>query len=437
MNANTPTRQRLIVSFALIILLIGCGTGIAGLLYITRVEPPHRDITVLPPLVETILLESEDITEQFVGYATAQPDRSANIASEVSGLVVERADNIKAGSIVEENQILIRLDNRSYKHALEQAEAKAAADQASIAELAAEARKLDQLLGTAEKELSVAAREKKRLSDLLEKGRAAKKEFDFADLAFRQTERTLQEYQMQMARIGPRRDGFFASIQGHVAEAEIAKLDIERCVIRAPFGGTIDAMFVEVGDHLVPGGPVLRLVDTTRVEIPIRLPASVHARVAVGAICDVAPEGMPGVSWQGRVARIAPLADSQTRTFAVYVEIDNEEQPHALLPGMFVKAVVKGPTHTQRLLIPRGAIREGMVFIAKGKTAVQRSVQVERLFEDRALVAGDVQPGELVILSHLGQLKNSAAIRLFGSELHPGNVGALSSGRTDGASSLP
>jgi multidrug efflux pump subunit AcrA (membrane-fusion protein) len=123
---------------------------------------------------------------------------------------------------------------------------------------------------------------------------------------------------------------------------------------------------------------------------------------------------MPGIVWHGEVARIAASADEETRTFPIYVDVDNARQSQPLIPGTFVRAEVEGPVHHDRILVPRVAVREGCVFVAEAGVVHQRAVTIERLIGERALVEGELRSGDRVILSHLGRLASGTPVRIRG-----------------------
>ena len=169
---------------------------------------------------------------------------------------------------------------------------------------------------------------------------------------------------------------------------------------------------MDVGDQVNPGVVVLTIVDPSRVEIPLQLLASVHAHVRVGAPCRLESQSLRGITWTGEVARIAPTADEQTRTFSVFVEIDNTTQRETLLPGTFVRAQVRGPVHHHAILVPRGAVRGDHLFVAEDGLAVRRSISVVRVLADRTVVSGDIRPGDRVIVSHLNSMTNGSPVRV-------------------------
>ena len=412
MTESSSEQPRLLRSLVLIVIMIAGAAGVASCLYVFRTKPPRRELAAPPPLVESVVVEAENIVEWFLGYGTAGPDRRANVAAEVSGTVLERLGDLEAGTVVTTGQPLLRLDDREYRHLLEQAEALARADQAAVDELVAGARTLGKLIKTAEMELRVAEGEQRRVADLFERGLAAKKEYDFANLAYQQARRIQQGYQMELAQNGPRQARFLASKQSHEAHARLARLNMERCLITAPFAGAIESLAVDMGDRVSPGSVLLTLIDPSHVEIPIQLPAAVYDRVRVGALCRVRSESMPRVQWRGAVARVAPHADEQTRTFAVYVEVDNASQPHPLVPGAFVTAEVRGATYENRIAVQRSAIRDESVLVAEDGVARVRHVSVDRLVADRAVVTGDLRHGDRVINSHLNKLEDGSPVRI-------------------------
>jgi membrane fusion protein (multidrug efflux system) len=425
---------RLIISALLIFVLLTGGGAVAYILIKIRPEPPRSETRILPPLVESLVVKADNVTERFVGYGTALPDRSATLSAEVSARIVEVAGDIEAGSAITEDQVLIRLDDRQYQQELERALALAEAEEAQLREIEVERTRLRKLIQIANTELDIASDEKKRVTRLFEEGHAEKREFDLVRLAYQRARRTVEDLEKDYEKLEPRADGAAASKKANEAQAAMARLNVDRCTIKAPFAGTIDQLMVDVGDHATIGTPLLTLVDSTFVEIPIQLPASAYDRVRRGATTRIAAESMPDRSWSGEVARIAPLAQQQTRTFAVYIDVDNCQQERPLLPGTFVRALIDGPTHSRALVLPREAIRRGHVFVVEGDLARRRAVTIERFLLDQALVGGEIQSGDRVILSHMDQLADGSRVRVRPGDAHPQTASLLPAGAEEESS---
>lgn len=417
--------RRLVLSIVLSALLIGGGVLVAGWLYETRPVADRSADPPQPPMVHVQTVVQEDILEHFTGYGTARADHYVVLAAEVNGVIVEVAPDLRDGSFVAKDQMLVRIDDRRYRRQLERAEASAEDLQAQMDQLDVEKDNIEKLAAIAERELDVARGEMRRLGDLFEKEMANKREFDFARLAYEQSRRQLQVYKNQLALIEPRRKTLQATRATRLADAELARLDVERCAITAPFSGQVERLAVDIGDRVLLGSEVLRLMDARRIEIPVELPASVRALVRVGARCRLDVDSMPGVLWEGVLARIAPAADARSRTFSAFVEVDNTTQRTPLVPGYFVTARVEGPVWRQVLAVPRGAIANDHVYVVNGDRAHVRAVRIDRFVDGRAVVTGELLPGDRVILTNLDVLFDGADVRVAAGSL---------AGRTDDAS---
>ena len=404
--------RRILLTFSLCLIVVSGGAGLGYLLYAQRTEPPRRELGTLPPLATSVTLTPQTVTDRYVGYGVVAADRVANVAAEISAIVKERVAGIEAGDAVAQGQPLIELSSDEYEHNLARALALVAAEEARQGELNAESEGLERLLETADRELQVAANERTRLGELIEQNMAAKKEFDFANLAYHRALRVKQSYEMDLAVIGPRAQRAAASKRSLEADVELARLNLARCVLRAPFSGVIRSIEVDAGDRVGPGSPVLSIVDASRCEVPVQLPAGVYNGVVIGAACRLESPSAPGRSWSGVVSRIAPVADEQTRTFAVYIDLDNTTQEYPVLPGTFLRVIVDGPTHRDALLVPRGAVRNGQVLIAEGNVVRRRRIEVAGLIGDKIRVASGLSRGDRVITSHLESLDDGALVRL-------------------------
>ncbi len=402
---------RVVVSLALILGLLAVGAMVGGWLLSLRTEPPRKTVESLPPLVEAVAIRRGDVVEQFTGYGSARADRLATLAAEVAATVTEVVDRLRTGTAVSAEQALIRLDDRQYQHDLAAATAQADGQAAILDQLEVERRKIEAMKASAEEEVRIAADEVARLATLRETQDAQKREHDIAKMVYQQALRTRQNLEKELELIPPRRAQAEAALRGFRAAAEAAKLNVERCTIRAPFDGRIETVHVELGDRVGPGSPLVVVLDTSRVEIPVQLPASLAAYVRVGSTCRIETE-QGDAAWRGAVVRMSPMADERMRTLGVYVEVDNAGLERPLLPGSFVRATIEGPTHEDAVVIPRGAIRRGSVFYDDGGQARRIPVTIETFLGEGALVDADLPDGASLILSHLDTLADGAPIRV-------------------------
>jgi RND family efflux transporter MFP subunit len=331
------------------------------------------------------------------------------LAAQVTGEIVELPDELKAGVEIGEGQVLLRIDPRQYERQLARAQGAVAAVEAQLESLDVESNNIDELIELAREEYEIAQREYERVKGLFDRDLAPKREHDLALLAQQARQRALQELLNRKALIPTQRSELQAMLSNREAELALAEIDFKRCGVTAPFAGRVEQVFVERGDWVGVGTPLLTLLDPYLIEVPIELPVSVRPRVSVDADCELSVDSMPQVTWNGAVKRIAPSASETLRTFALYVEVNNENQPHQLLPGYFVQAVIDGPTLENVMMVPRGVVQQGRVFIWNDGKAMPRDVTIERNLRDRTVISG-LKAGDRVITSNLDVLQEGLPV---------------------------
>lgn len=411
-------KRTILVTIALMAIFLGGAYGIQVLLVAYKPEPAQRETESRAPMVSTVQLNPVDVRDILYGFGTAQADREATLTAEVSAPVIERVNNLNVGDRVKVGEALIRLDDRQYRQALQEAESRLAAQDALLSQLRIELKNQGALLEIADADLKLTREEFERVQRLFDSGNAPKSERDSARLRYQVALRARQQIDNQIALIEPRRLQTIAARSGAKAAAQQAELYIERCFIVAPFDGVVDSINVDVGDRVQIGMEMVRIINLDLIEIPVELPVSTRTQAEVGAHVELYVESMPKVRWRGAIVRIAPSADMQSRTYRAYVEVDNTLQKAPLLPGFFVKAIVDGELVEKAIIVPRTSVIDGIVYVANDSKAHVRKVEVIRFIDDSAVLAGDVQFGDKVITSNLDALYDEAPVRVATDLFH-------------------
>ena len=412
-HSATPGRPRtgLRVLISLLAIPLVLVVGFGGAYSLIRTSPKAKAEPRPQPTfaVHGTRIEPRTVIEPITGYGTARPLRATVVSAEAAGSVTMVDSALEIGAAVDAGHVLVRLDSREYEAQLARFSSLRDADEATRRQLATEAESTTQMVEAARAESEVARREYERLKSLMESGASNPRELDLARAVFEQARRGLLSLEMQERVIPDRIKALDASIRLRSAEMDIAKLNIERCTIAAPFGGSVNRVNVDLGSSVAPGAPLFELLDLQHIEIPIELPASLMSRVAHGAACTLSLETQRDVQWTGTVARLAPQADASTRTSSVFVVIDNAEQATPLLPGTFVNARVDGPMLRDVLIVPRAAIQSGVLFVERGGSARRAPVQVHRQLDSECAVTG-IEPGAVVLTTNLDVLFDGAPI---------------------------
>lgn len=139
-------------------------------------------------------------------------------------------------------------------------------------------------------------------------------------------------------------------------QAEIRAIDAKLRDAKsvAPFGGVIMKKFVEVGDTVQPGQPLLKYADVEYLQIVVDVPGRLRPGLSEGmmlrAELDVGDREIPV-----RVAQIFPMADAQRHTVTIKFDLPQGESA----PGMYAKVLVpdfNAPARSNPV-IPTSAIR--------------------------------------------------------------------------------
>jgi multidrug efflux pump subunit AcrA (membrane-fusion protein) len=175
----------------------------------------------------------------------------------------------------------------------------------------------------------------------------------------------------------------------------------------APFDGVIVKKFVEVGDTVQPGQPLLQFADMRRlqirVDVPARLMPGVKRGMQVTSHLDVGNRQV-----QAWVARIWPVADAQRHT--VTVEFDLAPGAPAG-PGMYAEVTIPDisapmrnlPVIPKKALIRRGSLQA--VYVIKGTGEPHED-------ELRMVRVGDPDPRDPQYVSILSGLEPGERIRI-------------------------
>jgi RND family efflux transporter MFP subunit len=180
------------------------------------------------------------------------------------------------------------------------------------------------------------------------------------------------------------------------------QLDLTRLV--APFGGFVEARFVEQGEQVAAGTPVLRVVDSRRVKIRGAVPERYARDIAIGTRALVRFVGYGIEPVEGKVDFVGRAIDPDSRTFTVEVRLPNPDQ--ALKPEMVARMLLDRSVMDPALSVPLTAVLsddEGQsVFVVEDRdgtsVAARRRVDVGPRSEGRIVIEAGLASGDVVVV---------------------------------------
>ncbi len=287
---------------------------------------------------------------------------SADVGARVVAVEVKDNQPVKAG------QVLFRLDDSSFKIALEKAQAQLATTRLQIDGMRATYRQRQADVKAAEDTLGYMQREADRQAQLLATHVTSQQKYDEArhnlDNAKQQLSSAQQQLGNVLASLGG--DPNIATDQHPLvlqaqSQVDQAKLDLDDTVIRAPANGSVTMVDkLPVGQYLTAATPAFQLVTTDRAWIEANFKETDLTRMRPGQQATVTIDTYPDRSFTGHVDSISAGTGSEfsvlppqnatgnwvkiVQRVPVRVVIDNPDPDYPLRAGM--SAVVEVDTRT-------------------------------------------------------------------------------------------
>jgi HlyD family secretion protein len=193
------------------------------------------------------------------------------------------------------------------------------------------------------------------------------------------------------------------------AALSLARVELGKSVLRAPFDGVLAQLSCEVGEWITPSPPglpmpaVLDIIDPEAIYVSAPLDEVDVAKVRQDMPVRVTLDAYAERSFPGRITRVAPFVldvQEQNRTFEVEVELDDRAFARTLLPGTSADVEVILEARDGVLRIPSYALMEGSrVLVLRDGLLVAIAVRAGlKNWEFTEITAG-LEPGEAVVVS--------------------------------------
>ena len=328
--------------------LSGCGVGEAKV-----AEAEEVQLTAALPVAVTHP-EVGDIYATYQTTTTIASDSEAPVLARVAGEVVEIM--FEEGELVEEGQVLARLDGDRLRLQMLQAKA---------------------MLEKTEKEYE-------RFVDLHSRGLVSTSAFD----------------------------GLQFDLDTLRASYELQQLNYSYTKIRAPISGVISARDIKIGQNVSVNESTFHITDTARLVAYMKIPQTELVKFSAGHKAEIRVDAMPDRIFEATIARISPTIDVRNGTFRATAYVDNDAG--MLAPGMFGRFSISYERHENALLIPRTALLredgEDVVYVVENDAAVRRVVQIGIESNGRLEVMSGLSAGEQIITTGHGGLRDGSRV---------------------------
>jgi RND family efflux transporter MFP subunit len=347
---------------------------------------PERPITT----VEVIEVQPQSVQLTVKSQGTLLPRTESDLSAEVSGRIIEVADNFRAGGRFRQGDVLVKIDPADYE--------------AAVAAAAAELANAELLLAQEQAQAEQAA------ADWLALG------------AGEASELTLRKPQLAQAK---------ARIASARANLKRAERDLARTSLSAPFDGKVLSTTADLGQFVsaAPAAPVARIYATDRAEI--RLPVTtreaelLETRDRRQRFVRIQKANTPASpTWIARFVRMEATIDLESRLLYVVAELAdpfaaNQQNPEPLRRGQFLTAEIEGRSVSDAYVLPSYALRgsDTVYLLTETGTLETRQVTILKSDADQVVIIGGLAPGERVAVSPIAYYVNNMPVEVIDSPL--------------------
>ena len=194
-------------------------------------------------------------------------------------------------------------------------------------------------------------------------------------------------------------------------EAQVAH---DHGIVTSTLGGVVNKVYVDPGEFVGEGDPVVDVVDAATMRINFNVPESDVRYLAQGQPAEVGVDAWPAERWQGRIDFVAWKADPATRTFQVRVVVDNAGGK--IRPGMIARASFLRRLVDNALSVPLFAVQdkggERVVFVEEGGVARARTVRLGVIEGDRVQVVEGLAAGDRLIVAGHTEVEDGTKVNV-------------------------
>jgi membrane fusion protein (multidrug efflux system) len=343
------------MTLRLSIALVLASTLALALAACTRPGAAQKSAQPSAPLLvsaeDVATIRNSALTSGPVITGSIQPERRADLRAEVQAIVLQVLK--ENGDAVKRGDLLVRLDDNAIRDALASAEASRRA-----ADLAYEQ----------------AQRQFERMKTLRSSGMTSAQALDDAE---------------------GRRNAAQSDVESAKARLVLARQQLQRTEVRAPFDGVVSERKVSAGDTAQLGKELLKVIDPTSMRFEGLVGADDIGQVKAGQGVRFRVNGYGEQEFAGRVRRVNPAANPTTRQVEVLVDFVGEKQPR--LAGLYAEGRLETQSRIS-LTVPASAI------VRDGDKVSAYRVKDGKL-QKVALTVGDrdARTGEYVVVGGLNE----------------------------------
>jgi RND family efflux transporter MFP subunit len=363
-----------------------------------------------PKAVQTETVRQENVNRRVNVIGTLAAENEVTLSSQAEGIVsrilADLGDRVAAG------QPLVELDREKLQYNLDQQKAVLARSLARFG--ATDPGALPPIEETpdakrAAAELNQAKQAFERANELSKRQLISQQTLDDATATLR-SKQAIYDSSLQNGK------NMAADIDASNAAAKLAERQLRDATIRTPFDGLVQRRLVTIGELVKTQMPVMTIVRADPLKVISEIPEAMAPWVQIGQPVDLQVDAYPERMFSGKVSRISPAVNPQTRAFAFEALVPNADT--LLKPGTFARVKITTNHIEPQLTLPYAALqyRYGVnrAFVITGDHVIGHEVKVGDRLDERIEIMSGVKAGEMVAMTDVDNLADGMKVTIEG-----------------------
>ena len=404
-----------LLRFLRVVIVLIIAVALAKFLISLKKEPEKKEIINNPVSVKVIMAKPVSKVMTVEEYGTVKPRKLVKITAEVSGRISYIHPSFIEGGEIEKGQVLIRIDQRTYKLNRQTGKVRIRQAKTDIEQLKQDIANLKNDIKLSSANLKLVEKELKRTKALSENQFASKNSLDRAEKLYLQAKIQFQNLSNRLSLTDTLMEQKINALDMANVDFQKADLALEKTSIVSDFDGFILNKSAEIGEYINPGQIMGSIYEKGNLDVDVRIPLEnlrwiesffEEGKTPKAKVTMANLDKMQPFVWDAEVVRIKASIDETTRTLPMTLEIRKPELKlkniFELKPGAFVKCSIIGETYKDIFVLPRYLLkRENILYTINSGHLKMKKVGILRKFEDEIYVDNGLNSGDKIIVSPL------------------------------------
>ncbi|MCO4782312.1 MAG: hypothetical protein KC646_08285 [Candidatus Cloacimonetes bacterium] len=389
-----------------------------------RQKATEKPVNKLEISARVIQSKLSSITPIVESYGEVKSAKIWQVLSELSGKISYVHPDLKSGYILDEGEILFKIDTSALNFKKEEFSAQIKVIESQLDQQNIEQTNLKKDLLLEKKQLKIDERELQRVQKLVEQKTSTESLLDAQTRVYLTRMQKIQSIENKINLYPSQRESLLAQLKVQNHRHSQVLEDIKKGVVKLPFKARLGKVALYENSYVNAYQILFEAHDVSKSEVHVQMsvaelktilnfnesqlalkPGSRKFFESLKVKAIVRSASNHNFKWQGNVSRIKESLDAASRTVGVVIEVEQPYNPKMiasqppLLHGMYVQVRLSTENRVSGCLVPTIALHNNEILIVDQDSKLRRQKVADFLPQRDWILLKDFKEGQLVIIS--------------------------------------